>query len=223
MENRSPFRRGVSLAIALAFLWTAVVFPAAGPAFAASPTLAKAEDLYLKSQHDEVIRLIRDALSKGQLTGRDKVEARALVARALVRRNEKDAARAEFIEVLELEPFWVPDELVVPPDEVEVFQAAREEFKKRPARPEQRAAEPKKDVKKEEEPKVSEERKPSAPPSPILTTEREGGKKKSKTWIYLVAGGAAIGVAALALGGGGDGDGGGGGATGTIVISIPVD
>jgi hypothetical protein len=212
----------VSLAIAVLFLWTTVVFPAAS-AFAAAenPTLAKAEDFYLKSQPDEVIRTLRDALAKNQLTGRDKVEARALVARALVRKIEKDAARAEFIEVLDLDPFWVPDELVVPPDEVEVFQDAREEFKRRPARTETKA-EPKKPEKKEEAPKAGEEKR-GAPPSPIMTGG-EGGKKKSKTWIYLLAGGAAIGVAALALGGGGGGgDGDGGGATGTIVISIPVD
>ncbi len=115
---------GAVLALALAMT---PVLPVAA-AFAASPVVADAQKMYDSAKFAEAVVKLRDALGTGQVTGTDALEARALMARCLVKAGNRLEAKQVFKTVLRSDPAWRPDALSVPPDEMDVFNIALKEI-----------------------------------------------------------------------------------------------
>ena len=97
--------------------------PAAAPAAAISP-LEHGQALYDAAKFTEAVTLLRTELSAGRITGSDVVAARALLARALVKSGNRLEARQAFETALRLDPAYRPNAVVVPPDEMDVFNLA---------------------------------------------------------------------------------------------------
>lgn len=115
---------GAVLALALAM--TPVLHVAT--AFAASPVVVDAQKMYDSAKFAEAVVKLRDALGTGQVTGTDALEARALMARCLVKAGNRLEAKQVFKTVLRSDPAWRPDALSVPPDEMDVFNIALKEI-----------------------------------------------------------------------------------------------
>lgn len=114
--------------VALTLALGAAPVPRASVAWAASPALEQAQSLYDGAKFNEAIKVIRDALSTGQVTGHDAIEARALMARCQVKTGNRVDAKEGFKFVLRQDSGWRPNATTVPPDEQEVFELARKEL-----------------------------------------------------------------------------------------------
>lgn len=123
---RSPFRKLVFAALSLVLV--GAPFLSVDPAWAASPALEEAQKLYDDAKFGDAIAKLRDALSSGQVTGSEVVSARALMARCLVKNGNRIEAKQAFKTVLRSDPGFKLDTVVVPPDEIEVFNLATKEI-----------------------------------------------------------------------------------------------
>jgi hypothetical protein len=120
--HSNPLRAAiVRLGCALALLLPLV-------AFAAAPALDDAQKLYDAAKFTDAVALLRTALGTGQVTGNDVVAARAFLARCLVKAGQRLEAKQTFKTVLRLDPAWRPDAVMVPPDEMDVFNLALKEI-----------------------------------------------------------------------------------------------
>ncbi len=115
---------GAVLALALAMAPVVQV----ATAHAASPVVVDAQKMYDSAKFAEAVIKLRDALGTGQVTGTDALEARALMARCLVKAGNRLEAKQVFKTVLRSDPAWRPDALSVPPDEMDVFNIALKEI-----------------------------------------------------------------------------------------------
>lgn len=122
---RSLVWKLVLAALTLALVATPVL--RTSTAWAASPALEEAQALYDGAKFTDAVAKIREALSSGQLAGKDAIAARALMARCLVKSGNRLEAKQAFKFVLRQEPGWRPD-ASVGPDEVEVFELAQKEI-----------------------------------------------------------------------------------------------
>ncbi|MFN8587429.1 MAG: hypothetical protein U0704_06465 [Candidatus Eisenbacteria bacterium] len=113
---------------ALALLLLAAPAPRGGAAWAASPVLDSAQQLYDNAKFAEAVTQLRAALSSGEVTGADQIAARALLARCLVKSGARLEAKQAFKFVLRQQPSWRPDPNTAGPDEQEVFQMAQREL-----------------------------------------------------------------------------------------------
>lgn len=111
---------------ALTLALVAAPVPGTSKAWAASPALEEAQALYDGAKFTDAVAKIREALSSGQLAGKDAIAARALMARCLVKSGNRLEAKQAFKFVLRQQPGWRPD-ASVGPDEVEVFELAQKE------------------------------------------------------------------------------------------------
>jgi hypothetical protein len=100
---------------------------AAAAATAEGTPIEQAQRLYDGAKFSDAVTLLRSALGSGQVTGNDVVPARALMARSLVKTGNRLEAKQQFLAVLRLDPAYRPDAVVVPPDEVDVFNLALKE------------------------------------------------------------------------------------------------
>jgi len=123
---RSPFRK--LLLVALSLTLSAVPLLLAADAWAAAPALTEAQKLYDAAKFDDAIAKLREALSTGEVTGSDAVEARALMARCMVKADNRVEAKQGFKTVLRSDPGYKLDPVNVPPDEMEVFNLAAKEI-----------------------------------------------------------------------------------------------
>lgn len=114
--------------VALTLALGAAPVPRASVAWAAAPALVEAQALYDGAKFSQAITVIRDALSTGKVTGDDAIEARALMARCMVKTGNRVEAKEGFKFVLRQDSGWRPDARTVPPDEQEVFELARKEL-----------------------------------------------------------------------------------------------
>jgi tetratricopeptide (TPR) repeat protein len=112
---------GAGAATAYAAAAAAAAAPAAATAI--SP-VEQAQKLYDAAKFTEAVARLREALSTGQVTGSEVVEARALLGRCLVKTGERLEARQAFQTVLRMDPAYRPNSVVVPPDEMDVFNLA---------------------------------------------------------------------------------------------------
>lgn len=105
-------------------------FTAFGPAVAVADTddLTAAQTLYDQGKYAEAIQAIRDGLASGRITGGQVVAARELTARCQVKSGDVAGARRTFLTILRSDPQYRPDPLRVPPDEMEAYSSARNEF-----------------------------------------------------------------------------------------------
>ncbi len=135
-------RRGIPAIAAwlAALLLVLAVVPAAGvsPALAASPVIDDAQKLYDTAKFNDAATQLKDALSKGTVVGSDAVAARALLARCLVKAGNRLEAKREFVNVLNADPNYRPDAVIVPPDEMDVFNLALKDFQQEQIRAGQR-------------------------------------------------------------------------------------
>lgn len=122
----------------LLFVLTAVLLAAP---FTAPPALAQPEGaaatgsvldqataLYDQSKFQEAADLLAEAIRTGRVGGDDLNRARELRARALAKAGRRIEAKEAFKSVLRSNPAYRPDPVAVPPDEMEVFNAALKEF-----------------------------------------------------------------------------------------------
>lgn len=119
--RRSIWCAGIALALLLSPLMVSM-------ARAASPVVTQAQQLYDGAKFPEAVLKLRDALATGQVTGTDALDARALMARCLVKAGNRLEAKQVFKTVLRSDPAWRPDALSVPPDEMDVFNIALKEI-----------------------------------------------------------------------------------------------
>jgi len=105
-------------------------FVAFGPAAAVAQTddVAAAQTLYDQGNYAEAMQTLRDGLASGRITGGQVVAARELTARCQVKSGDVAGARRTFLMILRSDPQYRPDPLRVPPDEMEAYNAARNEF-----------------------------------------------------------------------------------------------
>ncbi|MEO5989871.1 MAG: hypothetical protein ABIU54_11150 [Candidatus Eisenbacteria bacterium] len=90
--------------------------------------LAEAQQLYNDSHFEQAATLLADALRTGRITGDDVNVARALRARCLAKLGRRLESKEAFKAVLRSDPGYRPDEMSVPPDELEMYRIARKEF-----------------------------------------------------------------------------------------------
>jgi len=111
-----------------------------GPSAAAAQTddLAAAQTLYDQGSYEQAMQAIRDGLASGRITGGQVATARELTARCQVKVGDTAGARRTFLLLMRSDPLYRPDPLRVPPDEMEVYNAARRDFDKEQTRAEQR-------------------------------------------------------------------------------------
>lgn len=117
-----------TFAVAVAAVLAGVLAFAPRPAAAQDSPLDQARSYYEQAQFDSAITLLRGALSSGRLVGTQSVQARELIARCLVRSGNRVEAKQAFKALLYLNPSYRPASGSMPPDEVEVYRLAREEY-----------------------------------------------------------------------------------------------
>ena len=121
----------IALAVVCCAVWLvsglAPVFRAA-PAWAASPIVEDAQKLYDTAKFGDAVTKLRDALGSGQIIGNDVIAGRALLARCLVKSGNRLEAKQAFKTVLRADPAYRPDAVMVPPDEMDVFNLALKEI-----------------------------------------------------------------------------------------------
>jgi hypothetical protein len=185
--------------------------PALGPRSAAAQTaptpVRRGQDYYDQSRFDEAIVLLKDLVDRGQLSGDDLAKAREVIARSYVKKGYPAQGREMFKAILRDRPDWRPDPIRVPPDEMEVFDAALQEYQ---AEVQPEAAQP--------TPEAKPDTVAALPAAPAASTsapdaarvlgqpKETSGKKKplaSQWWVWALGAGV-VGGAVVALGGGGD-------------------
>lgn len=97
-------------------------------AWAASPVVDQAQKLYDAAKFNDAAAQLRDALNNGKVVGTDAVAARALLGRCLVKAGNRLEGKQAFAAVLRLDPSYRPDAVMVPPDEMDVFNLALKEY-----------------------------------------------------------------------------------------------
>jgi pentatricopeptide repeat protein len=95
----------------------------------ASEAIQRAQEYYDQSSFEAAIELLQDALTKGSAKAAETQAARELLARCYVKSGKSDKAREVFKGLLKDESNYAPDPVRVPPDELAVFEEARNEFK----------------------------------------------------------------------------------------------
>ena len=122
--------RFAMVSLALALLLTPGFSPAVRTpaAWAGAPAIEEAQKLYDSAKFGDAVAKLRDALGTGQVTGSDVITARALMARCLVKAGNRLEAKQAFKTVLRADPAWRPDAVMVPPDEMDVFNLALKEI-----------------------------------------------------------------------------------------------
>lgn len=98
--------------------------PVTAASAAATSPIEQARKLYDAAKFQEAIDGLRSALAAGEVTGNSVIEARALMARCLVKTGNRLDAKQAFATVLRMDPAYRPDAVVVPPDEMDVFRLA---------------------------------------------------------------------------------------------------
>jgi len=101
--------------------------PTATPVAVSKP-LTAAQELYNDANFEEAEKLLGDALRDGRVTGDDVNVARALRARCLAKLGRRLESKEAFKAVLRSDAGYRPDEMTVPPDELEMYRLARKEF-----------------------------------------------------------------------------------------------
>lgn len=107
--------------------------PASPPAASAASSPARdalddARDQYDQAKFAEAAATLQKALRDGTLTGDDVLAGRALRARCLVKLGRRLEAKEAFKGVLRADGAFRLDPNVVPPDEMDVFKLAAQEF-----------------------------------------------------------------------------------------------
>lgn len=115
--------------------------PAPAPAAPAAPAppprereprtgsaIARADALYEGARFSEAMGVLDRALHDGDVTGDDVIQARALRARCLVKMSRRLEAKEAFKGVLRIDRAFALDPNVVPPDEMDVFRLAAQEY-----------------------------------------------------------------------------------------------
>ncbi len=97
-------------------------------AFAASPALDAAQQLYDGAKFNDAIAKLRDAISSGAVTGTDALKAKELLGRCLVKAGNRIDAKQQFKNLLRQDGGYRLDANAVPPDEMEVFELAAKEI-----------------------------------------------------------------------------------------------
>ncbi len=115
----------MSAAVALPLL-TAVMAPQV--AHADSAALSAAQSNYDAGKFAAAVTTLKDALSKGGVTGGDIIRAKELLGRSQAKAGDTAGARATFLGLLRQDPQYRLDTLRTPPDEVAVFKQALSEF-----------------------------------------------------------------------------------------------
>src|SRR5262245_16579021 len=90
--------------------------------------LEQAQKLYDQSQFIQAADLLEQAMEQGRVTGDDRNAARELRARCLVKGGRRLEGKEAFKSLLRSDPAYRADPVQVPPDEMEVFNAALKEF-----------------------------------------------------------------------------------------------
>ncbi|MEL6547883.1 MAG: hypothetical protein AAFQ82_24875, partial [Myxococcota bacterium] len=111
-----------------------------GPAFAASPSLAKAQESYRDQKYKRVLPLLKKALREDP-SPREEVEIYELMAMTQVVFGRSSKARDAYVKVLELNPdYQVPTN--ASPKIRKAFRQAKKRAKKRSPTPRPPAPEP---------------------------------------------------------------------------------
>jgi hypothetical protein len=97
-------------------------------ALAQTDDLSAAQTLYDQGSYEQAMQTLRDGLASGRITGGQVVAARELTARCQAKLGDAAGARRTFLLILRSDPQYRPDPLRVPPDEMQVYDAARREF-----------------------------------------------------------------------------------------------
>jgi hypothetical protein len=118
------------LALACAGVHPLDGFSGWGPSVALAQTddVAAAQSLYDQGRFADAANALREGLSSGRIIGAQSVSARELLARCQVKMGDVAAARRTFLTLMRQDPLYRPDALRVPPDEMDVYNAARREF-----------------------------------------------------------------------------------------------
>ncbi len=126
---KTPRRISLLAAVLAALLLTTGFVPVlrVTAAWAASPVTDQAQKLYDSAKFTDAAALLRDALNTGKIVGNDAIGARALLGRCLVKAGNRLEAKKEFAGVLRQDPSFRPDAVMVPPDEMDVFNLALKE------------------------------------------------------------------------------------------------
>jgi pentatricopeptide repeat protein len=99
------------------------------PPLNSSEAIQRAQEYYDQSSFEVAVELLQDALTKGIVNAAETQAASELLARCYVKSGKPDKAREVFKELLKDESNYTPDPVRVPPDEMAVFEEARNEFK----------------------------------------------------------------------------------------------
>ncbi len=131
----SWFRRSILIALACcalgvmpAFAQSAKPVGSADASNSAVAPLVEAQQMYSDSRFEEAATLLASALRDGRITGDDVNVARALRARCLAKLGKRLESKEAFKAVLRSDAGYRPDEMTVPPDELEMYRLARKEF-----------------------------------------------------------------------------------------------
>lgn len=89
--------------------------------------LKKGIESYFKGKYDEAVTEINSALEKGLKEKEDKLKAHRFLAYTYVAKEEKDEAKREFKEALEIDPKMELDPVYVSPKIIEVFKEVKGE------------------------------------------------------------------------------------------------
>jgi len=90
--------------------------------------LQQAMEMYDTSRFQEAADLLAGAIRSGRVGGDDLNRARELRARCLAKAGRRIESKEAFKSVLRSDPNYRPNPIQVPPDEMEIFNAALKEF-----------------------------------------------------------------------------------------------
>lgn len=114
--------------ILTAFTGAAPAIHALGTAWAASPALDEAQQMYDTARFADAVTRLRQALSSGEVAGPDALKAKELLGRCLVKSGDRVGAKEAFKSLLREDSGYRLDRVNVPPDELQVFDLALKEI-----------------------------------------------------------------------------------------------
>jgi tetratricopeptide (TPR) repeat protein len=170
--------------------------------------LAQAEEMYFAGEFDAAIDLLTGCLNKGGLTAEEQTRVYKLLALVYISKNDPARAKENVQKLLELAPNYQPDPNEDPPELIDMVQQIRQERERqeqiRQEQERKREEERRLQEQKLKEQQLEEQKPTPQPEQPIEPAPPP--KKRSKKWLWIGLGTAALGGGAVAvLAGGGKG------------------
>jgi hypothetical protein len=129
MSRRMPARVALVAMLALSSLVATSLVPRlAHAAETQVPVLQEVQQLYNSAKFTDAVARLRDALSTGQVSGPEALEAKAWLGRCLVKAGNRVEAKEAFKSLLRQDDGYRLDAVSVPPDEMAVFDQALKEI-----------------------------------------------------------------------------------------------